>query len=643
MFIDISHRINKFLLFLFIIFSTLPAGVISKHYLGARLNIDNNEATFIDKIECKANPHWTFNLSSELTITAILINDKIRKFTKLVSGPSQTQYKIHRNFWEPKEALIYIEYYSSQSEIFYEIIPNQLVQLKASEYFYPTGNEFTSQFEFHLQIPSDWKLISDGNVMKIKNKQNSYKILSPKKITQLNLFFLKDYQETPQLNKLLLTLYSKNLANQEKDEIINNFFTAFQTIENLLGPFPFPKFDIILSEYEFESNSIIFINPLKLKAELNKLPNKILNQYYRYYLFPTDLSNLNWVEAIQIYLLDYLPALYKNPISAQLFRKEILNSNSKSITSNIFNDTLQTEIDKNEIQNYLFLLFTLEKQLGNENLINKLQLSIEKFAFNKVDKTKYFTFLFDELFNDMDFYLTERSSFQFEIPTIEIVESEQIISLLQPNKVLPMLLPVSYYFNNKTNLDSTLYTKSFKTTLANKIDSSLIKIEIDPSYQIFRTLNETEIDTKIKDIFNYSILQVSISDQISNQTHIHKLILDVFQNQNIIFTKFDELNSNLPSIIIGDLPNEFKYLSTETDIILNGRKFYLKNHCLTYAIHSQKNLTNLIIYSDSEKQIIPVLNKLKFFKNYGYFILRNGNNADKGVHKTHKKQLIWKK
>ena len=34
MFIDISHRINKFLLFLFIIFSTLPAGVISKHYLG---------------------------------------------------------------------------------------------------------------------------------------------------------------------------------------------------------------------------------------------------------------------------------------------------------------------------------------------------------------------------------------------------------------------------------------------------------------------------------------------------------------------------------------------------------------------------------------------------------------------------------
>ena len=82
------------------------------------------------------------------------------------------------------------------------------MQLKASEKFYPSGNEFTSQFEFHLQIPSGWQLISDGNVLNLKDKKNSYKISSPEKITQLNLFFIKNYQETPQL---LLTLYSTDL------------------------------------------------------------------------------------------------------------------------------------------------------------------------------------------------------------------------------------------------------------------------------------------------------------------------------------------------------------------------------------------------------------------------------------------------
>ena len=80
-----QYQIYKIKMFILIIFSILQSGVISKHYLGARLNIDSNEAIFIDKVECKANPHWSFNLSSELTITSILINNKERKFTKLIS------------------------------------------------------------------------------------------------------------------------------------------------------------------------------------------------------------------------------------------------------------------------------------------------------------------------------------------------------------------------------------------------------------------------------------------------------------------------------------------------------------------------------------------------------------------------------
>ena len=106
---------------------------------------------------------------------------------------------------------------------------------------------------------------------------------------------------------------------------------------------------------------------------------------------------------------------------------------------------------------------------------------------------------------------------------------------------------------------------------------------------------------------------------------------------------FGRLFSNFPSIIIGNLPPEYKYLSTDTDIILNGRKFYLKNHCIAYTYHNQNNYTNLILYSKSKDQILAVINKLKFFKNYGFIILRNGNNADKGTHETHQKHLVWEK
>ena len=78
----------RFGLLLFIFFSVLSAGLISKHYLGARLNIEKNEAIFIDKFECKANPHWTFNLSSELELTAITINGKNRKYSVTIISHS---------------------------------------------------------------------------------------------------------------------------------------------------------------------------------------------------------------------------------------------------------------------------------------------------------------------------------------------------------------------------------------------------------------------------------------------------------------------------------------------------------------------------------------------------------------------------
>ena len=57
----------------FILSSLISAEIISKHYLGASLNLKLNKASFIDKFECKADPHWIFSLSSRMEITSITI------------------------------------------------------------------------------------------------------------------------------------------------------------------------------------------------------------------------------------------------------------------------------------------------------------------------------------------------------------------------------------------------------------------------------------------------------------------------------------------------------------------------------------------------------------------------------------------
>ena len=123
--------------------------------MGASLDISNGNATFIDKIEIRANPNWTFSLSSELKITSLTLNGVDKEFIIQNKDPSITKYKIKRKIWERRDALITIKYKTINSNLFSKIIPNKLVQLKASELFYPKGSEFTTNFEFHFQIPEN--------------------------------------------------------------------------------------------------------------------------------------------------------------------------------------------------------------------------------------------------------------------------------------------------------------------------------------------------------------------------------------------------------------------------------------------------------------------------------------------------------
>ena len=97
----------------------------------------------------------------------------------------------------------------------------------------------------------------------------------------------KIYQEFEQLAESLEVKIIQEKGNfkggyflLEKEKIINRFFESLTLIQELLGPFPFPKFDLVFCQYEFESNSILFIDPENLSSELESLPAKIFNQYF---------------------------------------------------------------------------------------------------------------------------------------------------------------------------------------------------------------------------------------------------------------------------------------------------------------------------------------------------------------------------
>tara|TARA_S200000501_G_scaffold374309_1_gene423532 strand:- start:1058 stop:2977 length:1920 start_codon:yes stop_codon:yes gene_type:complete len=629
-------RIKIIILFLLLIYFSFPSE-ISQHFLGVNFDINNKSATFIDKFKCTANPHFEFTLSAKLNVKSVSIDDVPKEYIISKKSKSKYSYKIKRNIWEPKDALITVRYQTNSDSLFKEIKNNKLIQLNADEIYYPKGIERSTKLEIHLQVSNDWSVVSNENIIKLKDKKNSYKISSNISLKQLNLFFLKNYNKTPQFNDILLNLYSNELDKTEKDEFITLFFKKIKKIESLLGPFPNTKIDLILSDFSFSSNSLIFFN------QKTTLEEVIFNQYFKHNIYPYNNKEIFWIYAIQAYFLEYIPLLDKSYKSANLFRKEILNSHSKSLIPQnliLFSDNIYNQY---KIQTYLFLLFTLEDYFGKNKLINLVQEFLSKNKNKLIDDLKFYQYLFSKINPNfsLDFYFSERFNNEINYSFFEIIESDKSISILQPEKVLPIFIPLRFHHENGKIQDSLLFTKSFKTNIFSKIDDNIIKIEVDKNNSCLRKLHETELEIKIKDIYYYKNIQIVISSKLKNNEKIKSQITKHFKSKKLDFVEYENINPSWPAIIIGDLPSEYKYLSTKYDLILNGRKFYLKNHCLAYTFNNQKSITNLIIYSKSSIQILPLIEKLNFFKNYSYFVLRNGNNADKGFHKTHSKQLIW--
>ena len=125
----------------------------------------------------------------------------------------------------------------------------------------------------------------------------------------------------------------------------------------------------------------------------------------------------------------------------------------------------------------------------------------------------------------------------------------------------------------------------------------LISINIDPNFLVFRSLEQSELNTKLNDIFLYSKIQIVTEKKLSPFLSIAKSIESNLPDMEIIHTNHNELNHNLPTIHIGYLPEDFTYLATNTDIIIEGKKFYSRSHSLIYTYLNSQNIPNIILYS----------------------------------------------
>lgn len=648
-----------------IFLSSLISTEISHHYLGINADLETRTLFFNDKIETNTSGDWKFNLSSNAKNVQVLIGGQLRKKEgNIPATGGLTTYSIPRYFWEEKEALLEVKYQISSDQLSgrNRFNSNELFLISNSGYF-PTANEDSAYFDLFLQSPENWEIKTEGKLIAIElmPRARLHKIKTDSKITGLNIFGFPQSKLYIQTANPPINIVNNTDIEYNINELSTLIKVTLNNYKSNFGWLPFNEFSFIIHPIDyFTTSSIAVIDTLYFNTLLRQ-PSLIDALLFSQWIQP---SKENYSEnqeaemsiALMLYLNEYSPRKFKNPVITHQLRKDILSAYTlnQNILINYFPYLKHlfsiveeyTNYSYERVYNFLFILILMENLFEEKNLSAELRYLFDTQNSKPLNPKDVFTHLAKDLPFESKIFLDEwNKSLNKDIkPKLQLQVSNDRVKLVQQGFVRPLIVPVRYQFKDGTLLDSLISTRSYSITICNPlIDSNLIKVDIDPEFMVFRSLADTEIKPSLSDIELYPSIQIAMKKKLSPLLSTAKSIESLFPDSDIIHTVHNEIDPEIPAIHIGYLPEDFTYLATDTDIILEGRKFYSKSHALVYTYLNSENIPNVILYSKASEEISFIINKLNHFGKYGYIIFRHGNNAIKGQHQTNHSHLIWKR
>ena len=91
--------------------------------------------------------------------------------------------------------------------------------------YYPTGSESSTKIEFHLKVSKNWVVLSNKEYTLLNSEKNTYKITSKNHDKSIDIFLLKGFQKTPQIDGIEFNLYSYDSIRILKEKYIMLLFS----------------------------------------------------------------------------------------------------------------------------------------------------------------------------------------------------------------------------------------------------------------------------------------------------------------------------------------------------------------------------------------------------------------------------------
>ncbi len=390
--------------------------------------------------------------------------------------------------------------------------------------WYPFFNIGDIRFSLEIYMPKDWKAITQGKRLWIKDKGNihieKWICNNPQKGIYLYGAKLFEYDLSKKEPHIYVFLREKSpyLAKTylKAARCYINFYSR------LIGKYPYPKFALVENFWEtgYAMPSFTLIGPMVLRLPFiiySSFPHEILHNWWGNSVY-VNYKQGNWCEGLTAYLSDYLIQEElggENPI---IYRRSLLQKYSAFIKNNNdfpLKDFIERNNEAQEAIGYgksLMMFHMLRVLLGNNTFKSCIRAFYKEYkfksasfsdierSFSKTSKQNLKWF-FNQWVNQKGApILTLRAV------TLHKLKDKFILTLditqLQNRPIFKLHIPIIITLRGEKNaIRKWIWLSSKNNKFYFLLKKEPLRLDIDPFYQVFRRLLPDQAPSSLYEMF----------------------------------------------------------------------------------------------------------------------------------------------
>lgn len=572
-------------------------------------------------IQAKVNPKTHYiQVTDEVHITADMIGDRDKVFFKLnkhlnmekTSVPckkmeADTLKNFTRYYFKPttsnKEMVLILEYKGVIFDDFEKgaaeyargftetsgIISEKGIYLASSSHWLPQFDEPLFSYDMSVTLPEGWDLMSQGVRSREKDSRTvKYACKTPQEEAYLIAAKFNIYED--KTHDVLLQAFLRTPDKELADKYLKMTATYMKMYEDMLGPYPYTKFALVenfwQTGYGMPSFTLLGDKIIRFPFIIySSYPHEMLHNYWGNSVY-VDFEKGNWCEGITAYMADHM--LKEQRGQGADYRRNTLQKYTDFVNEeNDFplNKFLNRNNAAEEAIGYgkcLMMNHMLRKEVGDEMFLKAYQKFYKdnKFmraswtdiaqAFNQTTGKNYKSF-FNLWVNTKGAPHLQLSGVRKQVNT-NIYEVFFTLQQTQKGEFFPINIPVAFYF------EDTVFIKKFamdkpKQEFYFQTDKEPLRIEIDPQFDIFRSLDKAEVPPTLSQVFGEKSGMIILPFESKNKEGYQQLAETWQASQKaqgkVLEIVFDKDLESLPkegSVWVVGFENKFYGLFDKVDL-----------------------------------------------------------------------------